>query len=321
MNYDMKKNPFLIANTVVLMAISSIVGYNTYANSEFTAKDILSLKNIILNSGFSSNYDTNHDNKNDVLDLCTIKREYLTNTDYVTTGTETYQDFIVDNVLHSQNYGDIHYSVYIPSTYDGNEPYAIYFSLPGYEGLYFQGVGKNIQYEAFTSEAKKYNSKMIIVAPQLNDWRENSANQTIALVEYFLKNYNIDRSKVYANGYSGGGETMSLVMTKRPDLFSRYLHCSSQWDGDYTNLIENRVPIYLVVGENDEYYGSKTTKDTYNKIYSLYQQSGLTEQEIDKLLVLDIKDHSYFTECGMSNEHGGGGLFAYDNQIMQWLLN
>ena len=46
---------------------------------------------------------------------------------------------------------------------------------------------------------------MIVVAPQLSDWGETSANQTIALVEYFLKHYNIDPAKVYANGYYDGG--------------------------------------------------------------------------------------------------------------------
>ena len=39
---------------------------------------------------------------------------------------------------------------------------------------------------------------MIVVAPQLSDWGETSANQTIALVEYFLKHYNIDPAKVEA---------------------------------------------------------------------------------------------------------------------------
>ena len=77
---------------------------------------------------------------------------------------------------------------------------------------------------------------MIIVAPQLNDWGETSADQTIALVEYFLQQYHIDTSKVYGNGYSGGGETMSIVMGKRPDLFTAYLHVSSQWTAN-TSLL------------------------------------------------------------------------------------
>ena len=44
----------------------------------------------------------------------------------------------------------------------------------------------------FGFEAQKYNDEMIIVAPQLNDWGETSADQTIALVEYFLQQYHID---------------------------------------------------------------------------------------------------------------------------------
>lgn len=240
---------------------------------------------------------------------------------YVTEGTGEYCGFVIDNVFHSVNEGDIHYNVYIPKSYDGSEPYALYFTLPGYEGLYFQGVASNLKSEEFGFEAQKYNSKMIIAAPQLSDWGETSANQTIALVEYFLEAYNIDRSKVYANGFSGGGETMSQVVGKRPDLFIAYLQVSSQWDGEYETVAEKHLPVYFAVGQNDEYYGCEPSREAYDTLYSLYQEQGLSDSEINELLVLDIKEHDYFTERGMSNEHGGGGLFAYDAEIMGWLFS
>ena len=103
--------------------------------------------------------------------------------DKVTEGTDTYKGFLLDNVLHSSEEGDIHYNVYIPDSYDGSKPYALFFTLPGYEGLYFQGVGVNIKAEGFGFAAQEYNPEMIIVAPQLNDWGETSARQTIALTE------------------------------------------------------------------------------------------------------------------------------------------
>lgn len=240
---------------------------------------------------------------------------------HVTEGTEEYRGFVIDNVFHSVNEGDIHYNVYIPEGYDGSKPYALYVTLPGYEGLYFQGVAANIQSEEFGFEAQKYNSEMIVVAPQLSDWGETSANQTIALTEYFLEQYNIDSSKVYGNGFSGGGETMSIVMGKRPDLFTAYLQVSSQWDGEYESVAERHLPVYFAIGSNDEYYGSKPTREAYDTFHSLYEQQGLTEVEIDELLVLDIKEHDYFTQRNMSNEHGGGGLFAYDEEIMGWLFS
>ena len=169
-------------------------------------------------------------------------------TGYVTEGTEEYRGFILDNVLHSESEGDIHYNLYIPDSYDGSEAYALFFTLPGYEGLYFQGVGENLYSENFGFAAQEYVQDMIVVALQLGDWGETSANQAIALAEYFLTSYNIDRSRVYAGGYSGGGEIMSRVMEKRPELFAAYLHCSSQWDGAYGPVAESRTPVYIVVG-------------------------------------------------------------------------
>lgn len=211
--------------------------------------------------------------------------------------------------------------VYIPEGYDGSTPYALYVTLPGYEGLYFQGVAANIKSEAFGFEAQKYNSEMIVLAPQLGDWGETSANQTIALTEYFLNTYNIDPTKVYGNGYSGGGETMSIVMGKRPDLFTAYLQVSSQWDGAYEPVAAQHLPVYLAIGRNDEYYGSEPTQRAYDTLHDLYRKQGMTEDEIDKILVLDIKEHAYFTERNAPNEHGGGGLFAYDEEIMGWLFS
>lgn len=92
---------------------------------------------------------------------------------------------------------------------------------------------------------------------------QKEQKKTIELVEYFLANYNIDEEKVYGEGYSGGGETMSQVMGKRPDLFTAYLQCSSQWDGSYDAVVQNRTPVYLVIGEDDEYYSSEPTRKAY----------------------------------------------------------
>ena len=173
----------------------------------------------------------------------------------VKAGTEAYRDFLLDNVLYSDE-GEIHYHIYIPDSYDGSEPYALYLTLPGYERLYFQGVGQNLYSEDFAFEAQNYNDRMIIAAPQLSDWGETSARQTIALTEYLLDAYNIDRAQVYANGYNrAAGETMSQVMGLRPDLFTAYLHCSSRWTAMMNLWCESQTPVYLVVGAEDEYYG------------------------------------------------------------------
>lgn len=244
-----------------------------------------------------------------------------TDKDYVTAGEETYQDFVIDNILYSETQGEIHYCVYIPESYDGSEAYALFITLPGYEGLYFQGIAVNIKAEKFGFEAQKYNKKMIVVAPQLNDWGQTSADQTIALTEYFLTHYNIDQDEVYINGYSGGGETLSLVLDTKPELYTKALMCSSQWDGGYQNIVNARVPVYFVIGESDEYYGSEPFIEAYNNIYQSYQKEGLASEEIEKLVVLDVKDKEYFESQNVSNQHGGGAaMFSVDSEIMSWLF-
>lgn len=226
--------------------------------------------------------------------------------------------FINGNTLHSE-VGDIHYSSYIPESYDGSEPYALFITLPGWEGLYFQGVGANMV-EDFGTEAVKYNEKMIVLSTQLDDWGETSAEHVIALTEYFLENYNIDRSKVYLHGMSGGGETGSLVMGKRPGLYAAYLMTSSKWDGDLKVLADAETPVYMAIGEDDSYYGSAPLKEAYASLYALYEQKGLTEEEISRILVLDVKDQEYFSERGFRDQHAGGGAFAHDEAIMGWLF-
>lgn len=238
------------------------------------------------------------------------------------TGKKTDRGMIVDNTLHTDDLGDIHFSSYIPKSYDGSEPYALFITLPGWEGLYFQGVGANLQ-EDTPFEARNYNDKMIILSTQLDDWGETSADMAIRLTEYFLQNYNIDHSKVYLNGYSGGGETGSLVVSKRPDLFTAYLEFSSRWDGGddgYDQVVNAELPVYFAVGEEDSYYGSGYLKDAYQTLHDKYAAKGLTEEEIGQLVVLDVKDQSYFDDGGMEDQHAGGILFARDSKIMGWLF-
>lgn len=233
----------------------------------------------------------------------------------LTLGTQTQRGFINDNVLHS----DIHFSSLIPESYDGSVPYALFVTLPGWEGLYFQGVGANMV-EDFGVEAPKYHEEMIVLSPQLNDWGQTSANEAIALTEYFISHYNIDTSRVYLHGMSGGGETGSLVMGTRPELFTAYLATSSQWDGDLDVLAQARTPVYLAIGEQDSYYGSESFVRTYSALHTLYEQQGLTEEEIGKLIVLDVRPAEYFTRHGFTDQHAGGQAFAHEESVMGWLF-
>lgn len=238
----------------------------------------------------------------------------------VTAGAEADIVFWMDQVYESKTEGIIHYNIYFPERYDGTVPYALYVALPGWGGLYFQGVGSDLR-EPFPYAGTEYEPEMIVVSPQLNDWGETSARQAIALTEYLMSAYAIDPCRVYISGYSGGGETLSIVLGIRPELYTAALHVSSQWDGDLAVLADAETPLYLFIGEDDDYYGSESVKETYAALSALYREKGLTDEAINRLLVMDIKDASWFTQRNARSQHGGGGLAAREADIMNWLFS
>lgn len=228
--------------------------------------------------------------------------------------------FTTDNVLEGA-YGAIHYGLYVPDSYDGSQPYALFITLPGYEGLYFQGEGRNLECEDFAWQAMRYESRMIIAAVQLMDWGERSARQTIELTEYLIRNYSIDSSRIYLEGFSAGGETGSLVMGMRPDLYTAFLAVSTRWDGSLASLSAMRRPVYMAVGAEDSYYSARPLTEAYEQLCRLYRQQGLAEEEIAGLAVLDIRSQDFFSSHGFSDQHAGGSAFAFDEKAMGWLFS
>lgn len=236
-------------------------------------------------------------------------------------GSQTRRGFEVDDMLRGTPAGDVHFSLHVPDSYDGSNAYALYVHCPGWEGLWFQGIGAHLV-EDFAFVANDYVADMIVVTPQLDDWGETSAQKAIALTRWMLANYNIDPGRVYLSGYSGGGETISIVMGMHPELYRRALHLSSQWDGNTDVLVQSRVPVRLSIGESDDYYGSDPAKRAYTEIRGKYQAAGLSDGQIDDVLVLDVKPASYFSGyTGQGGQHAGGAvLFSQDPDIMGWLF-
>ena len=160
-----------------------------------------------------------------------------------------------------------------------------------------------------------------MVSAQLTDWGEKSARQANELAEYFLANFAVDPARVYGAGYSAGGETMSRAVSMRPDLYAAYLHGGSQWDGTFAPIAENKISVYIFMAENDEYYGSQKARDAYNGLQAAYQESGLSDAEIDGLLQLEIPNNKYFNRLGIYNYHGGGSVVFDDAAVLNWILS
>lgn len=229
--------------------------------------------------------------------------------------------FVTEQIL-SGNDGDIHYSYYLPKNYDENKRYPMIVVMPGYDRMWFgeESSGTNLDWEGVLTWTK-LDEDIIVVSAQLTDWGENSAKQAVRLTEYFLENFSVDGNRVYAAGYSAGGETMSRAVAMRPDLFAAYLHGASQWDGTYEPIAKNGVAVYIFMAENDEYYGSQKARDAYDGLYDAYQNAGLSDSQIDHVLQVEIPDNEYFNSRGIYNYHGGGNILFEDESILNWILS
>lgn len=194
---------------------------------------------------------------------------------------------------------------------------------PGYDMMWFgeESSGSNLKWGGFTVWTE-LEEEMIVVSAQLTDWGEKSARQAIELTEYFIQNFSVDTSRIYAAGYSAGGETMSQAVSMRPDLYAAYLHGASQWDGAYSSVAENNVAVYIFMAENDEYYGSEKAQSAYDELHNAYQTVGLSDKQIDSLLQVEIPDDEYFNDRGIyGNYHGGGNVLFDDDSILNWIIS
>ena len=241
--------------------------------------------------------------------------------------TENHADDIsVENGLVAEQIltgadGDIHYSYYLPENFDESKAYPMMVVMPGYDMMWFgeDSSGSNLNWSGFLAWTE-LDEDMIVVSAQLTDWGEKSAKQAIELTEYFLAHFPVDAGRVYAAGYSAGGETMSQAVSMCPDLYTAYLHGASQWDGTYAPVAENGVAVYIFMAENDEYYGSAKARDAYNGLYEAYLDTGLTESQIEDVLCLEIPDNEYFNSRGIYNYHGGGNILFQDESILNWII-
>lgn len=229
---------------------------------------------------------------------------------------------IREQILEGET-GTIPYSYYLPEGYDGETPFPMVVVMPGYDRMWFgeESSGSNLDWSGFLCWTE-LPQESIVVSAQLTDWGETSARQAIELTEHFLGNFAVDADRVYAAGYSAGGETLSQAVALRPDLYAAYLHAASQWDGAFAPVAESGVAVYIFMAEGDEYYGPERARAAYDGLHSAYLDAGWTQEEIDAVLQIQTPDAEWFAQRGVTgNYHGGGNVVFDETSILEWILS
>lgn len=105
---------------------------------------------------------------------------------------------VAEQILNGNN-GEIHYSYYLPEDYNESKSYPLVITMPGYDMMWFceDSSGSNLQWNGFRVQTE-LSEDMIVVSAQLTDWHETSARQSIELTEYFIDNFSVNRTRIYA---------------------------------------------------------------------------------------------------------------------------
>lgn len=229
---------------------------------------------------------------------------------------------VTEQILNSE-IGEIHYSYYLPDNYSDSREYPMMVVMPGYDMMWFgeDSSGSNLNWNGFRCWMG-LDEEMIVVSAQLTDWGETSAREAVELTEYFIDSFSVDTNRIYAAGYSAGGETMSRTVSMRPDLYAAYLHGASQWDGEFTPIAEHNVAVYIFMAEDDEYYGSQRARDAYNGLHEAYENMGRSDDEIDAVLQIQTPNKEWFAQRGiMGNYHGGGNVVFEEASVLHWIVS
>lgn len=271
----------------------------------------------LLITACSANQPIDDFKSNDISESITAESETQSKTENLSEK----RGIVAEQILNGNN-GEIHYSYYLPEDYDESKTYPLVITMPGYDMMWFgeDSSGSNLQWNGFRVWTE-LSEDMIVVSAQLTDWHETSARQAIELTEYFIDNFSVDRTRIYAAGYSAGGETMSQAVSMRPDLYAAYLHGASQWDSTYEPIAQNDVAVYIFMAENDEYYGSEKARSAYDELQAAYRKKGYTAEQIGELLTIEIPDNEYFNSRGIYNYHSGGNIVFDDETVLNWILS
>lgn len=149
----------------------------------------------------------------------------------------------------------LRYNIYLPKDYTANAKYPIVLfmhdaSCSGQEDTYTlrQGLGATV----WASPEEQAKHPCIVIAPQYDEVVTDdcydhtaSAERTAALLQYIIKSYAVDSSRVYVTGQSMGCMLSYFLMSHYPDLFTAGLLVAGHWDASELSPMSHK-PLWLV---------------------------------------------------------------------------
>lgn len=162
-----------------------------------------------------------------------------------------------------QTFAGVDCTVYYPSDFDGSK------RLPMVVGLEVNGNG-DVYMNLLESAAEEYG--YIAVCPWTNgtQWRADWDWKVIGVVKEFIDRYKVDRRRVYATGFSGGGVFTYIVGISNPDYITAIAPVCAHYGGCAERFAKykkgKKVPILMLHGSKDDICPPDAAKSYYKRL-------------------------------------------------------
>jgi predicted peptidase len=252
----------------------------------------------------------------------------------------------------------VHYFIYLPKKYNKRHAFPMFYYITGNGGRLnflqrdaegnFVTLGGPLTRDRLALEATELNEDAIVVVPQLwrnapKEWMNDTTQDAIDLLDHVLREYSVDRQRVYALGSSFGTFALSDVLAKRPDLISAYIQFNGMWTGAPNafppehrgrltdkdiayvdalprvsttdpawlsqarrvmgDVVSRRIPVWVSHGVNDQTIAVASGVSTYEALRALYRADGMIDDDIDKLVKITLYEDPVYLSMGVSERH------------------
>ncbi|MFC6086554.1 hypothetical protein [Sphaerisporangium aureirubrum] len=219
------------------------------------------------------------------------------------------------------------YHYHLPKNYDPAKKYPLMVVLPGH-GMGWDGDNLLVQVAAdipatawLRPEWTGGTEDVIVLAPQHQRvGGPAEADLLVKLLDQFVKDFAVDKRRVYATTVSYGSQLLWSAFAKRPDLFAGGLVTGGFAVNaeQATAIAAAEIPLWVTHGVHDHLLNISLARNTRTLLQNGYTARGKTPQEIETLLHYTEYEDAAFA---LPDYHAAYGPTYEDDSILRWLLS
>ncbi|MEG8946376.1 prolyl oligopeptidase family serine peptidase [Rosettibacter firmus] len=193
---------------------------------------------------------------------------------------------------------NINYLLYLPDDYDSKDkvPLLLFLHGAGERGNDLQLVKKHGP-PKLIDEGKKF--PFMVVSPQCPLNQRWDTDDLIALLDYIVNNYKVDKNRIYVTGLSMGGNGTWRLAAKIPERLAAIIPICG-WGDLFEVCMIGKLPVWAFHGAKDPVVPVKASEDLVERLKACGGNA--------KLTIYPDAEHDAWTE-------------TYNNpEIYEWLL-